>query len=267
MPGTGQRSPRGDDLRRASAVRCSRPHEGTGVTRSPRARPPTSIDAADVGEMIAVIRFGRPPRACAMSSAHDPDGARGGDRRLRVGLSGPCLATAQPGVLGLRSSSSWRAPSLFVTAWSATSTRIRRRSCSRSCCSVSSRCRSCGSSRIVDRFEREPAKLRAAGILVGRPRGHVGARPARQRRHPVDLRRSSFRVDFAASSGPPLTAAFVEESSKLIGLILLFLLARNHVRSAYDGLSFAVTHGSPAVRRLIELVQPDGRLPLDGSTR
>ena len=34
-----------------------------------------------------------------------------------------------------------------------------------------------------------------------------------------------------------------------------------------DGRSFAVTHGSPAVRRLVELVQLDGQLPLDGSTR
>ena len=37
--------------------------------------------------------------------------------------------------------------------------------------------------------------------------------------------------------------------------------------ASHDGRSFAVTNGSPAVRRLIELVELDGRLPLDGSTR
>ena len=34
-----------------------------------------------------------------------------------------------------------------------------------------------------------------------------------------------------------------------------------------DGWAFAVTRGSPPVRRLIGLVQLDGRLPLDGSSR
>ena len=33
-----------------------------------------------------------------------------------------------------------------------------------------------------------------------------------------------------------------------------------------DGGGFAVTRGSPSVRRLIELVQVDGRLPFDGSS-
>jgi anti-anti-sigma factor len=34
-----------------------------------------------------------------------------------------------------------------------------------------------------------------------------------------------------------------------------------------DGWSFAVTRGSAPVRRLITLVQLDGQLPVDGSTR
>lgn len=34
-----------------------------------------------------------------------------------------------------------------------------------------------------------------------------------------------------------------------------------------DGWAFTVTRGSPAVRRLIELVGVDGRLPFDGSSR
>jgi anti-anti-sigma factor len=33
-----------------------------------------------------------------------------------------------------------------------------------------------------------------------------------------------------------------------------------------DGWEFAVTRGSPSVRRLIGLVQLDGRLPVDGSS-
>jgi anti-anti-sigma factor len=37
-------------------------------------------------------------------------------------------------------------------------------------------------------------------------------------------------------------------------------------RAADDGLSFTVTPGSPAVRRLIGLVGVDGQLPLDGGT-
>ena len=34
-----------------------------------------------------------------------------------------------------------------------------------------------------------------------------------------------------------------------------------------DGAAFSVTRGSPPVRRLTELVQLDGRLQLDGSSR
>ena len=37
-------------------------------------------------------------------------------------------------------------------------------------------------------------------------------------------------------------------------------------QASRDGGGFAVTRGSSQVRRLIELVQPDGDLPLDGSS-
>ena len=87
----------------------------------------------------------------------------------------------------------------------------------------------------VDRYEREPAKLALLGFVWGglaapwvlalTGNGAV-----------LSIYAKLFGVDFASSWGPPLTAPFVEESSKYIGLILLFLLARNHVRSAYDGL-------------------------------
>jgi len=37
--------------------------------------------------------------------------------------------------------------------------------------------------------------------------------------------------------------------------------------SARDGWAFAVTRGSPVVRRLIALVEPDGRLPYEESAK
>ena len=36
--------------------------------------------------------------------------------------------------------------------------------------------------------------------------------------------------------------------------------------ASHDGWAFTITRGSPAVRRLIELVGADGRLPFDGSS-
>ena len=45
------------------------------------------------------------------------------------------------------------------------------------------------------------------------------------------------------------------------GLRVALLAAQE---SARDGWAFSATPGSPAVRRLIELVHPDGALPLDG---
>ena len=46
------------------------------------------------------------------------------------------------------------------------------------------------------------------------------------------------------------------------GLRALLMAAE---QAAKDGSSFAVTRGSPPVRRLLALVQVDGRLPLDAS--
>jgi protease PrsW len=87
----------------------------------------------------------------------------------------------------------------------------------------------------ADRYEREPAKLALLGFLWGGLAATwVMALPGNAA--VLSIYSKLFGVDFAASWGPPLTAPFVEESSKYIGLVLLFLLARNHVRSAYDGL-------------------------------
>ena len=54
--------------------------------------------------------------------------------------------------------------------------------------------------------------------------------------------------------------AFIDMSGLRVALI-------GAEQASRDGRSFAVTDSSPAVRRLVELVQPDGRLPLDGGTR
>ena len=87
----------------------------------------------------------------------------------------------------------------------------------------------------ADRYEREPAKLALLGFLWGGLAATwVMALPGNAA--VLSIYSKLFGVEFAASWGPPLTAPFVEESSKYIGLILLFLLSRNHVRSAYDGL-------------------------------
>jgi anti-anti-sigma factor len=50
----------------------------------------------------------------------------------------------------------------------------------------------------------------------------------------------------------------------MTGLRVLLVAAQDASR---DGWTFAVTRGSPAVRRLIALVQLDGQLPIDGSSR
>ena len=87
----------------------------------------------------------------------------------------------------------------------------------------------------ADRYEREPAKLALLGFLWGGLAATwVMAVPGNAA--VLSIYSKLFGVEFAASWGPPLTAPFVEESSKYVGLILLFLLARNHVGSAYDGL-------------------------------
>jgi protease PrsW len=86
-----------------------------------------------------------------------------------------------------------------------------------------------------DRYEREPAKLAILGFLWGGlAAAWVMAAPANSAI--LSIYSKVFSVDFAATWGPAFTAPFTEETSKYVGLILLFLLARNHVRSAYDGL-------------------------------
>ena len=87
----------------------------------------------------------------------------------------------------------------------------------------------------ADRYEREPAKLAVLGFLCG------GLAATWTMALPgngaiLSIYAKLFGVDFASTWGPPLTAPLVEETSKYAGLILLVLLARNHVRSAYDGL-------------------------------
>jgi anti-anti-sigma factor len=48
------------------------------------------------------------------------------------------------------------------------------------------------------------------------------------------------------------------------GMRMMVMAAEDAAR---DGWSLAITRGSGPVRRLIELVQLDGQLPLDGSSR
>jgi RsiW-degrading membrane proteinase PrsW (M82 family) len=87
----------------------------------------------------------------------------------------------------------------------------------------------------TDRYDRVPGTLALMGFLWG---GLVAtwviAVPGNGAM--LSIYAKLFGNDFATSWGPPLTAPFVEESAKYCGLILLFLLARSHVRSAYDGM-------------------------------
>lgn len=70
-------------------------------------------------------------------------------------------------------------------------------------------------------------------------------RRLRERHEPVLLDLDELR--FIDMSGLRVVLMAVEEASR-------------------DGWTFAVTRGSPPVRRLISLVQLDGRLPFDGSS-
>ncbi|OYD89626.1 hypothetical protein CDG77_18520 [Nostoc sp. 'Peltigera membranacea cyanobiont' 213] len=85
-----------------------------------------------------------------------------------------------------------------------------------------------------DRYEREPAKLALLGFLWG---GLVApwvmALPGNGAILSLFAKLTSF--DFYSHWSPALTAPIVEESSKFVGLVMLALLARNHVRNAYDG--------------------------------
>jgi hypothetical protein len=59
----------------------------------------------------------------------------------------------------------------------------------------------------------------------------------------LDILAKVFGNDFALKWGAAISAPLTEETSKWAGLILLFLLARNHVRSAYDGLLLGAFSG------------------------
>jgi RsiW-degrading membrane proteinase PrsW (M82 family) len=87
----------------------------------------------------------------------------------------------------------------------------------------------------VDRFGREPAGLALLAFLWG-GLAATWAMALPGNGAVLSIYAKLFGVGFAASWGPPLTAPLVEETSKYVGLVLLFLLARNLVRSAYDGL-------------------------------
>jgi RsiW-degrading membrane proteinase PrsW (M82 family) len=86
-----------------------------------------------------------------------------------------------------------------------------------------------------DRYERLPGTLALMGFLWG---GLVAtwmiAAPANT---PIlNLYGKLVSVHFATSWGPALTAPFTEEIAKLLGVIICVLLARQHVRSIYDGM-------------------------------
>ncbi|KAF3890661.1 MULTISPECIES: PrsW family intramembrane metalloprotease [Nostocales] len=85
-----------------------------------------------------------------------------------------------------------------------------------------------------DRYEREPAKLALLGFLWG---GLVAvwvmAFPGNNAILSLIAKLAS--LDFYSHWSAAITAPIVEESSKFVGLIMLSLLARNHVRNAYDG--------------------------------
>jgi len=86
-----------------------------------------------------------------------------------------------------------------------------------------------------DRFDREPAKLAVVGFLWG---GLVATymMAAIANDAVLSLWAKLVSVDFATSWGPAFTAPFTEETSKYAGLVILALLARRRIRSAYDGM-------------------------------
>lgn len=89
-------------------------------------------------------------------------------------------------------------------------------------------------------------RLRGELDLAGAPTVSDTLHRHRERGEPVLL--DLDELEFIDMSGLRALLAATEEAS-------------------HDGWSFAVTCGSPQVRRLIELVRPDGQLPLDGHPR
>ncbi len=86
-----------------------------------------------------------------------------------------------------------------------------------------------------DRYEREPAKLAALAFLWG---GLVSTflMAASANTAVLNIYAKTISVDFATSWGPAFTAPFTEETAKLTGILIVVLLARQHVRSMYDGI-------------------------------
>jgi RsiW-degrading membrane proteinase PrsW (M82 family) len=85
-----------------------------------------------------------------------------------------------------------------------------------------------------DRYEREPAKLALLGFLWG---GLVApwVMGVPGNGAILSLFAKLTSLDFYSHWSPALTAPIVEESSKFVGLVMLALLARNHIRNSYDG--------------------------------
>jgi anti-sigma B factor antagonist len=88
-------------------------------------------------------------------------------------------------------------------------------------------------------------RLRGEFDLAGVPSVTERLRSLRERREPVLLDLDEL--------------AFIDMS----GLRVVLTAAEDAAR---DGWTFTTTRGSPAVRRLIELVQLDGQLSVDGSS-
>ena len=101
----------------------------------------------------------------------------------------------------------------------------------------------------------EVTEVREDGRVRVRLRGELdlaGAPTVAERLQRLRERRESTLVDLDE-------LAFIDVS----GLRALLMAAEG---ATGEGLSFTVTPGSPAVRRLLALVGVDGQLPLDAST-
>ncbi len=86
-----------------------------------------------------------------------------------------------------------------------------------------------------DRYERQPAKLAVLAFLWGGlVATYVLSMPGNSAN--LSLMAKLIGPDFLNHWGPAFSAPIVEESTKLLGVVLIALMARNHVRNAYDGL-------------------------------
>lgn len=94
----------------------------------------------------------------------------------------------------------------------------------------------------ADRYEREPAKLAAFSFLFG---GLVStwaiAAPANASM--FSLWSKWFGPEWAQKWGAAFTAPLTEETAKLAAVIIAAMLARQHIRGAYDGLLLGMFAG------------------------